>query len=169
MAFNSFRMKASFKTPKVSVDSDDKKARLRANAAMQRGLLGASEEVESKLPSVLNRAMESPIWDWTGITRRKNGSTVGSPRDIVDTGRLRDSLNIKVKYLKTKTDFIITYTAPYATLIHEGGVVAGKGSDSIFPARPWIRAVLEPGFSGFEAYDYKRVFEQHIVRDWDLG
>jgi hypothetical protein len=33
-------------------------------------------------------SIQSPQWDWPRVTRRRNGTTVGSPRDIVDTGEL---------------------------------------------------------------------------------
>lgn len=35
--------------------------------------------------------LDDPIWDWPRDTLRKNGQIVSSPRDIVDTGALRDS------------------------------------------------------------------------------
>lgn len=36
-------------------------------------------------------AIESPIYTWDRFTSRRNGELVGSPRNIVDTGSLRDS------------------------------------------------------------------------------
>jgi hypothetical protein len=36
------------------------------------------------------------IWDWPRATARKNGEVVTSPRDIVDTGALRDSYKYEV-------------------------------------------------------------------------
>lgn len=39
--------------------------------------------------------IESPIWEWDRTTRRTSGKIVGSPRDIVDTGNLRDSYNLR--------------------------------------------------------------------------
>jgi hypothetical protein len=32
-----------------------------------------------------------PFWNWNGTTKRSSGRTVGSPRNVVDTGELRDS------------------------------------------------------------------------------
>lgn len=40
-------------------------------------------------------AIEAPIWDWPRKTWRANGEVVGSPRNIVDTGALRDSQEIE--------------------------------------------------------------------------
>ena len=36
-------------------------------------------------------AIEATMWQWDRVTHRSNGQVVGSPRDIVDTGALRDS------------------------------------------------------------------------------
>ncbi|XHX80949.1 MAG: hypothetical protein RBJ76_13755 [Stenomitos frigidus ULC029] len=36
----------------------------------------------------------SAVWQWGGLTRRKDGTTAGTTRDIVDTGRLRDSQHL---------------------------------------------------------------------------
>ena len=73
---------------------------------------------------LLNNAMESPVWEWTTDTR-----------DIIDTGRLRDSLQIRMN------DFglIVSYSTPYAGIVHYGGVSRSGG---IYPARPWAEAVL---------------------------
>lgn len=46
-----------------------------------------------------NRAMQQSIsqkvWSWPGPTRRRNGETATSPRDIRDTGELRDSQSLR--------------------------------------------------------------------------
>lgn len=41
-------------------------------------------------------AIEAPIWFWPNDTVRSDGTIVGSPRDIVDTGMLRDSQTIEL-------------------------------------------------------------------------
>lgn len=54
-------------------------------------------------------------------------------RDIVDTGRLRDSQSHTVTPQGTIS---FTWSAPYAAQVHEGGV----GLDGQrFPGRPWTR------------------------------
>lgn len=54
---------------------------------VERGVRGAAEE----FAEACDAAFDDPVWGWTGTTRRHNGETVGSPRNIVDTGALRDS------------------------------------------------------------------------------
>lgn len=49
---------------------------------------------------VLNE-IESKKWEWDRLTRRKSGALVGTPRDIVDTGELRNSQDFSVSVLKS--------------------------------------------------------------------
>jgi hypothetical protein len=82
----------------------------------------------------------SAEWDWKGPdgrTRRRNGTTVTEPRDIVDTGALlrskeRNNIN------NSTTEF--TWTADHAEGVHDGYV--GRGG-SINPARPWTDPTLQ--------------------------
>lgn len=48
-------------------------------------------EMCDEFDDLLREAIESDIYYWGGTTFRQNGDVVGSPRDIVDTGNLRDS------------------------------------------------------------------------------
>ena len=77
-----------------------------------------------EVAQLLNSAMESPVWQWTTDTR-----------DIIDTGRLRDSLQIRMNGF----GLIVSYSTPYAGIVHYGGV---KRNGGIYPARPWAEAVL---------------------------
>ncbi len=57
-------------------------------------------------------------------------------RDVVDTGRLRDS---QTSTVSPEGEIRFAWTAPYAPQVHEGGV----GLDGQrFPGRPWTRAPL---------------------------
>lgn len=54
-------------------------------------------------------------------------------RDIVASGRLRDSQKVTVT---PEGDITAEWTAPYAAEVHEGGVaITGER----FPGRPWTR------------------------------
>jgi hypothetical protein len=77
-----------------------------------------------------HEAIEAEIWKWDGTTLRKNGDFVGSPRDIVDTGELRDSQQEPV-YEGDKA--LIEWTADHAIGVHEG--ISSTGEP--MPARPW--------------------------------
>ena len=89
--------------------------------------------------AALNEAMESPVWEWNGVTtKRENGDVVGTPRDIVDTGKLKESLQIRANNL----GLIVSYNTPYAAIVHYGGITWNGGFIS---DRPWAEAVLLGG------------------------
>jgi hypothetical protein len=48
-------------------------------------------EMGEPIDSAHTQAIESKVYPWGNYTLRKNGQLVSSPRDIVDTGALRDS------------------------------------------------------------------------------
>jgi len=73
-------------------------------------------------------------WGWPNNTHRHNGSIVGSPRDIVDTGDLRDSLSIN---RVSPTEVVYSYQCDHAIIVHEGATLA---SGTVIPARPWVDA-----------------------------
>lgn len=87
-----------------------------------------------------DQQITSDQWDWKGPdgrTRRKNGTTVTEPRDIVDSGALlrskqRNNIN------SSTTEF--TWTADHAEGVHDGYVARGGGTN---PARPWTEPTLE--------------------------
>jgi phage gpG-like protein len=94
----------------------------------------AMKQMAFLLEEALNTAMESPVWDWTNDTR-----------DIVDTGKLKDSLKIIVD---SDGDMNIIYGTEYAAIVHYGGYFHPFGNREInqyFPGRPWVSAVLEGG------------------------
>lgn len=76
-------------------------------------------------------------YDWPRKTKRKNGSEVTSPRDIVDLGGF---LRSQSRDRPSTTELRFAWSAPYANLIFNGyttrrGLVA--------PPRNWILPALE--------------------------
>jgi len=95
-------------------------------------------------------------WNWPRETQRRVG-VVGSPRNIVDTGSLRQSGTYS---------FIGPYTlearwsAGYATAAHEG---ARLRNGTILPARPWTDAVSGAVQApGIPAYPLGQKLQQRI-------
>ena len=90
--------------------------------------------LERGLANALDAAISSPSWQWF------DGS-----RDIVDTGELKNALNISWNGLK----LIVAYDTPYAMLVHEGGYIRPYGNPNAtpvyLPGRPWVRSVLLGG------------------------
>ncbi len=119
----------------------------------------ASEKAARAIFQVLNArfqaALAAPVYDWrSGITTvRSNGQEVGSPRNIVDTGLLRQSnTGPEIDGLRAK----FRWRVPYAAAVHEG---AQLSNGTLLPGRPWTGAVLgtEP-VSGIEPFDYRGAF-----------
>lgn len=109
------------------------------------------KQMAELLRTALNEAMESPVWDWKSDTR-----------DIIDTGALRDSLNL---YTDSDGDIHIMYGEDYAGIVHYGGYFHPYGNKLIkqyYPGRPWVTAVLE-GDGPVDKFDfeveYKRLME----------
>lgn len=97
--------------------------------------------VAEEFGQVLRAKIESPEWAWPRQTKRRNGSTVGSPRDIVDSGRLRDSqalVKISNSQYRFEWDPVDPESGyPYGIIAHEGA----EGGTS-YPARRWTEAAL---------------------------
>lgn len=104
--------------------------------AMQKAL----EETVEKLDDQFKKEIKSATWLWEtngGAERtiRKNGRTVGEPRDIVDLGKLLDSQTPPKQ--TSKYSFLIKWKVDYSAIVHDGGVLKnGKGT---YPARPWTK------------------------------
>ncbi len=75
-----------------------------------------------------------PAWQWPRKTKRRVG-IVGSPRNIVDIGTLRQSFAYSSPNPYTLE---ARWSAGYATAVHEG---ARLRNGTILPARPWTDAV----------------------------
>jgi hypothetical protein len=75
-------------------------------------------------------AIESERYEWNGKTERSTGEIASSPRNIVDTGHLRDSQDMDGEGIEYK----LFWTADYAAEVHEG---VGK-----MPARRWTQEAI---------------------------
>ena len=167
------QFKSEFKTPKAKIKTNEKAARQIALASMVKGVQAGASQVESYLPSLLDQALESNVWSWPRSTLRKNGQTAGGTRDIVDSGRLKSSKKITTKFLQTKTTFNITYTAPYAALVHYGGYITPYGDVTrapvYVPGRPWVQGVLEGNVNGINYIQIDEIMDESIESEWNAA
>lgn len=169
-----FTMKADIKFPSKAEIKQSGTTQEKVIKAFTVASLRASGIVEQELPVILNQALESSVWgpfNPKAPYARKSGEIMGpGMRNIVDTGRLRDSVQVKTKFLKTKTQTIVTYSAPYASFVHNGGVIQPYGNKSaasvIIPARPWITATLT-GNGPVPKYDYMSVYQKEVEASWN--
>ena len=103
---------------------------------INRAIAKAFQKTSIELANASQDAIESKIYPWDTATLRKNGSVVTSPRDIVDTGELRDSLELDIGKRRTN----LTWDVDYAIQVHEG-YARRDGSEA--PARPWTVVAIE--------------------------
>ena len=151
------KIKMEIQMPKVEGKAETKKMQLAINKALSRGAQKGATYVEKDLKESLNRSLMSQ-WAW-----------IEGSRDIIDTGRLRDSLELKSVFSQTKVKFQIAYKVPYAGLVHYGGMIKPYGNqraaDVVIPARPWVVAVLE-GTHGQQKFDMRTPFDRGISEAW---
>ena len=76
-------------------------------------------------------------YDWPRTTKRKNGSEVSSPRDIVDLGGF---LRSQQRERPSVTELRFSWNTPYANLIFNGYTL---NSGFVAPPRNWIKPALE--------------------------
>ncbi len=106
--------------------------------------------VSSEIGGYLDNAMSSSIW----------GS--GDP-DIVDSGKLRNSLNIS----RSSDGIQISYSAPYAGLIHYGGYIVPYGNTAAsrvyITGKPWAESIIF-GDGPIRGYDYVDAYDRAISK-----
>ena len=92
-------------------------------------------ELKMELTAALNGALTASVWAWKD----------GGMRDIVDTGQLAATLSIETSGSGVK----VSYSSPYANLVHNGGYIQPYGNKAArpiyLPARPWVKSVMEGG------------------------
>ena len=100
---------------------------------LKQKVVEATGNITGPLTEALNAAMAAP-WGWSQ-----------GARDIIDTGELRNSLQITISNGRV----VINYDTPYAGLVHYGGYITPYGNASIekvyLPGRPWVKSTLEGG------------------------
>ncbi|UQN10369.1 hypothetical protein [Deinococcus sp. QL22] len=83
-------------------------------------------------------AHDEVIWGWSGSTRRENGSTASSPRNVVDLGTLRNSQQPAV-YAGLSAR--VVWTAEHAAATYLGAVFRKRAYS--LPARNVPRYALQ--------------------------
>jgi hypothetical protein len=109
--------------------------------------------------AVLDKALKSEVqrdqYPWPGVTVRRNGETVTSPRNIVDTGAfLRSQRRRRVNLTTIRFEWGGSGGVTYAGYIFQG--IPGRA----YPARDWITPALkaEP-IAPFFAREWRRLSE----------
>lgn len=101
-------------------------------AKLYQKIESAFQNTASDFAEMQKEQMLSVKWDWPRITVRQNGTIVYSPRDIIDTGKLFDSLELQNNQ---KLSYQYNWNTDYAAKVHNGE--QGK------PARPWVSEAVK--------------------------
>jgi len=104
------------------------------------------------IKEALDAAMDADVWDWISDTR-----------DIIDTGALKASG--KVEYIPASETLSISYDEDYAAIVHFGGVItSGWNPDVqiIYPARPWVTAVIEGGYA-VPKFEFEKRYLEYFI------
>lgn len=127
--------------------------KIRINSQKLKGAVArAFDQTVDALSESFDDAITDDRYPWPRETQRRNGETVSSPRDIVDTGELLESKVISRSSTENAAEF--EWTAPHAIHAHEGATLA---SGTELPARPWTEV-------GLELADPKKAFERELKK-----
>ena len=139
-----FSTKMTMQMPKVEGKVDTPKMKAAVNKALSKGAQKGATYVQKSLRTALDES----------ITR------VGA----IDTGKLKNSLEVRAKFSQTKVGFSIIYKTPYAAFVHYGGVIqypyGNRSAASVtVPGRPWIDMALKN-------FDIRTPFDKGIGEAW---
>jgi len=98
----------------------------------------ALKDVAPDFARANTQAIESEVYFHPRDTKRRNGDTVGSPRDKVDTGELRDSILGPV-YDPDGRGFTIGWDAEHAEYVHEGYTTS---TGTVVPPARWTEEAM---------------------------
>lgn len=118
----------------------------RVAAAANEASTEAAKDTFTLLNAEFQKAITASKWAWP---------IAPSPRDIVDTGSLRQSNVFAVSGMVG----VFRWTKDYASFVHEGAISGRKN----YPARPWTDAVLD-GTYGFKKFETARTYKQIWLR-----
>jgi uncharacterized protein with gpF-like domain len=101
--------------------------------------------------------MKAVNYEWPRQTRRRNGQTVGSPRNIVDLGTL---MNSQERIRDSATQLTYRWNAPYAALVLTG-YTTSRGT--VVPGRNWIKPALDAvPLDQFFAREWRRLASNRL-------
>ena len=108
----------------------------RLNSAIDNAFAATVQDV-AKAAQV---ALTAKRWRWSGATVRRSGEIAGSPRNIIDTGILYRSQQVRLD----RKLALISYDTKYAAIVHRD--------------RPWLSTALEET-------DPVKTFAKHLRRN----
>ena len=100
---------------------------------IRRAAKKALDTVAPEMDREFTVQIQSQIWGWPRRTKRKNGSTAGVIRDIVDLGDLlRSQTDSRIKEFTHR----FVWDVQYSSVVHNGANLKQGGN---YPGRPWTQ------------------------------
>jgi hypothetical protein len=94
------------------------------------------EDTTRVVEVALDQALEDPVYFWDRVTKRRNGQTVATPRNINDLEILaKSAYNAAI----SNSEHEYGYTAPHALTVHNG---KRRIDGTVMPARPWTQHAI---------------------------
>lgn len=141
-----------------------------ASDKILKGIEKAFRTCAAELDGRFDEAMTGSHWDWPRTSQRGlpgtsvgqlakahkegRGTSVGSPRNILDSGDLKGSKVMNMKGFTAEW----TWSVEYAAAVHEGARIQPWGNKNAaaveLPARPWTNAVIEGNVTGYNGKQY---------------
>lgn len=138
---------------------------------IMKGIEKAFRTCAAELDGRFDEAISGSHWTWPrdslrglpGTTvgqkakaaKKGGGNTVGTPRNIIDSGDLKGSKSMSMQGFSAEW----TWSVEYAAAVHDGARIqpwGNKNAASVeLPARPWTNAVLEGNVAGYNGKQYK--------------
>ena len=151
-----------------------------ANDRILKGIEKAFRTCAAELDGRFDEAISGSHWDWPRTSQRGlpgttvgqlakahkagQGNSVGSPRNIIDSGDLKGSKVMNLQGFAAEW----TWSVEYAAAVHDGAVIHPWGNKKAakveLPARPWTNAVLEGNVAGFsgDKYDFAAEMQKKV-------
>jgi len=137
--------KIEFKLAEVKGKDNAEMTLERVSKTFRKGITKASGYIKHDLRQLMDESIET--------------------YQAIDTGALKNSLHIKDDLLPNKAIWTVTYTAPYASFVHYGGMMLPYNNPHAnmvyIPGRPWVE-------KGFAEADLGQLIERGVEEAWKL-
>lgn len=117
--------------------------------ALQRGADQALETAVKEAGSAIRQSFEDPVYSWPGVTKRRNGSTVGTRRNVVDLGELQRSQTPPIRV--GVGHYQIQWLSDHAAAVFLGAV---------YKRRAYVLPARNVPLNALRDFDFEHAFAQ---------
>lgn len=107
-------------------------------AKINSAISSSFDRTVERTSEAMDYAIDADLYDYPRTTQRKSGEIVGSPRNLVDLGNLKDSKVVSRSSDGNAAEF--SWSVDYSLAVHEG-YTTKTGKD--VPPRKWTEKGIE--------------------------